>query len=663
MSDQPGRLSRRAFTAAAAGVPLLIARQNSPVYPAHVSESAVQDPLPPDKHPPVPETLPFAEPLVFARKDAGIEARQFPLDRVRLLAGPCREADEQNRAYMLRLGAGRLVHNFRVNAGLPSSAAPLGGWEAPDSEVRGHFAGHYLSACALRSASAGDGELKARSGEMVSELARCQEKLGAGGYLSAFPLEFFERLDRHDRVWAPFYTVHKVMAGLLDLYLHAGNRQALEVVSRMADWADRWGAARTEAHMQEILKAEYGGMSEVLYNLAAAANEPRWARAADRFQKKAFLTPLAQRRDELRHLHVNTHVPQAVGAARRYELSSDPRFRDAAAFFWYAVTSARSYATGGSGNTELWLTDPGPLSLEWQASTHHQECCCAYNMMKLTRHLYSWSGDPRYFDYYERNLFNHRLGCIQPETGHSLYFLSLAPGAWKTLNTEDDTFWCCAGTALEEYSKLSDSIYYQDAEGIRVNLYVASELDARERGVRLRLNTRFPDEASAILTVAATPEAPWTLRLRIPSWTESASVKINGRTLEVTPGGGSYLAISRVWREDDRVELLLPMRLASEAMPDNAALRAFVYGPIVLAGDFGREGLNDALILRRKGPDTGKAPMKVPGLRSGGRNLEEWIKPAGSDPLTFRVAGQNPALTLRPLARLWGRFATYWNVS
>jgi uncharacterized protein len=558
---------RRLFAAAIAGSATTLAQQPA-ASPAPPTADAAQVPPTPGRRPQPVEPLPFAETQVFTRKDAALRTTSYPMSHVRLLAGPCKQAADYNRGYMMRIAPDRLLHTFRLNAGLASSAQPLGGWEAPRGELRGHVMGHYLSACALRAASAGDTEMKARGDEIVAELARCQNQLAGGVYLSAFPLEFFDRLDKGRNVWAPFYTYHKILAGMLDMYFHAGNKQALEVASGMAAWADEWSASRPEAHMQEILRVEFGGMSEALYNLAAATNDDRWAKVGDRFNKKEFLTPLAQHRDELRGLHMNTHVPQVIGAARRFELTGDPRFHDVAEFFWYAVARTRTYATGGSSNNEHWLTSPGRLAAEWRVTAHHQECCCAYNMMKLTRHLYSWTGDPRYFDYYERNLFNHRLGAIQPETGHTVYFLSTAPGAWKGLCAEDKSFWCCTGTAFEEYSKLNDSIYCRDEHGITANLYIASELDDRERAIGLRQDTRFPDEPRTSFTITKAPASAWTLRLRIPSWTSAAAVKVNGRLLEATPGAGSYLSIARAWKKGDRIDLELPMSLAAEPFPD-----------------------------------------------------------------------------------------------
>src|SRR5450631_392334 len=420
----------------------------------------------------------------------------------------------------------------------------------------------------------------------------------------------------------------------------------------MAAWADVWSASKPEAHMQEILRVEFGGMSEALYNLAAATSDDHWAKVGDRFNKKEFLTPLAQHRDELRGLHMNTHAPQVIGAARRFELTGDPRFRAVAEFFWSTVSSARTFATGGSSTQELWRTSPGRLAAEWRMEANHQECCCSYNMMKLTRHLYSWTGDPRYFDYYERNLLNHRLGTIHPETGHSVYFLSMAPGAWKGLCDEEKSFWCCTGTAFEEFSKLNDSIYYRDEKGISVNLFIASELDDSERVIGLRQDTRFPDEPRTTLTITKAPASSWTLRLRVPSWASAASVKVNGRALEVTPSAGSYLSVTRAWKKGDRVNLELPMSLAAEPFADEPGVQAFLYGPVVLAGDLGNQGLTDALVNNQQGPAVAKIPMSVPELRASGRKLEDWMKPEGSSPLTFRAATANGSVTLKALNQL-----------
>jgi DUF1680 family protein len=230
------------------------------------------------------------------------------MGQVRLLPNSVyHDAQEWNRGYMSRLTTDRLLYTFRANAGLPTgSAKPLGGWEQPEngqhsSELRGHFIGHYLSAIAQQAAN-GDRESKAKGDYMVAELARCQQKLG-GAYLSAFPTTWWDRLQAGTRVWAPFYTIHKVMAGMFDMYSVAGNQQALRVLEGMAAWADEWTAPKTEAHMQEILTIEFGGVAETLYRLAAATKEDRWARVGDRFQKKSFINPLASRRDELRGLH------------------------------------------------------------------------------------------------------------------------------------------------------------------------------------------------------------------------------------------------------------------------------------------------------------------------------------------------------------------------
>jgi hypothetical protein len=607
------------------------------------------------------------------------------MQQVRLLPNSVyADAQEWNRGYMSRLEADRLLYTFRANAGLPvGTAKPLGGWEQPEngersSELRGHFPGHFLSASAQLAAS-GDQEAKAKGDYMVAELAKCQQKLG-GHYLSAFPTTWWDRLEKDERVWAPFYTIHKIMAGLFDMYRLAGNRQALQVLEGMAAWADEWTARQSEEHMQQILTIEFGGIAETLYSLAAATNNDRWGKVGDRFQKRSFLNPLASRRDELRGLHVNTHIPQAIAAARRYEVTGDTRFHDVADYFFYEVSTARTYVTGGTSNAEAWLAPPRRLAAEWKLSVNTAECCCAYNMLKLARHLYSWNPDPRYFDYYEHLLLNHRIGTIRPGVGHTQYYLSLSPGVWKTFNTEDQTFWCCTGSGVEEFSKLNDSIYWRDREGLYVNLFIPSELDWTEKGFKLRQETKFPQSPDTTLTVTSARPGAMSMRLRIPGWLKSsARVRVNGKALDAGAEPGSYLTLRREWHAGDKIEMELPMGLRMEAMPDDPTIQAFLYGPLVLAGDLGAQGLTEAYItgpnlrvgfagieqagspLAASNSIPSAPPLSIPTFQAAAE-LDSWIKPAGK-PLVFRTMGQKQDVTLAPLNSLFDRrYAVYWQV-
>jgi DUF1680 family protein len=684
-----GGVSRRTFAGLMAGAGVAAAQQR--------------------RDQPTPD--PFDAPIEFTRKDVAAKARPFAMTQVRLLPGSMfHDAQEWNRGYMSRLSADRLLYNFRANAGLTvgsSKGFPGGGssnWERPAdgtraTELRGHFTGHFLSASANLWASTGDKDAKAKADEMVAELAKCQQKLG-GGYLSAFPTSLFERLDRLSgtpmppRVpgeppppveqtlpWAPFYTIHKIMAGMFDMYQYARNQEALEVVTGMADWADKWSASKSEEHMQAILNTEYGGIAETLYNLAAATNNEKWAAAGDRYTKKRFVNPLALRRDQLTGLHVNTHVPQVIAAARRYEISGDVRFHDVADFFYWTVTTGRTYVTGGTSNGEVWQMPPRQLAAELKRSVATEECCCSYNMMKLTRHLYSWNPDPRYFDYFERTLLNERIGTIHPKTGWTQYYLSLTPGAWKTFCNEDQSFWCCTGTGVEEYAKLNDSIYWHDDEGLYVNLFIPSELDWAEKGLKVRQESGFPRQQSTTLTITSVAPQAMALRLRVPVWAEGSMVKINGKALDAAAEPGSYLAIHRTWQTGDRVEMTLPMRLSVEAMPDDAATQAFLYGPLVLAGDLGNEGLTDELTYGTSAPamyrprpnvPAGAPPraprpsapaIEVPALEAAGADPSKWIKP-GDAPLTFHTVGQKKDVTLAPINSLFDkRYSVYWTVS
>ena len=472
------------------------------------------------------------------------------------------------------------------------------------------------------------------------------------------------------------------MAGMYDMYRLGGNRQALEVLQGMAFWVDEWSASKSLDHMQQILTVEFGGIAETLYHLSAATNNDRWAKAGDRFQKRSFINPLAAGRDELRGLHVNTHVPQVIAAARRYELSGDGRFYEVADYFHHQVTTARAYVTGGTSNAEAWLAPPNRLAAELQLSFNTTECCCAYNLLKLTRQLYSWNPRPTYFDYYERVLLNHRIGTIRPKLGYTQYYLGLRAGCWKTFNTEDQTFWCCTGSGVEEFSKLNDSIYWHDAQGVYINLFIPSELSWPEKGLKLRQETRYPESETVAITVAAASAALMELRMRVPNWLRSApTVKLNGKVLEASAAPGGYLTLKRSWKAGDRVEMHLPMHLHVEAMPDDPGLQAFLYGPLVLAGDLGADGLTEAHIIGpnlRVGvaniPQSGSAldpvnrtppvpEIQIPSFRAAGTDPATWIK-AGEKPVTFRVSGQRRDITMVPLYTLFDRrYSVYWRVA
>ncbi|HWR36226.1 MAG TPA: beta-L-arabinofuranosidase domain-containing protein [Clostridia bacterium] len=591
----------------------------------------------------------------------------FPMKQVRLLDGPFKQHMEANRRYLHALPVDRLVHTFKINAGLPSSAQPFGGWEAPTGELRGHFTGgHYLSGVALMYASTGDEDLRKKGSALVAELGECQKALKNNGYLSAFPIEFFDRLRDREKVWAPFYTIHKIMAGLLDMYVHAGNEQALDMVEKMAVWVGRYFSGRSDsqslsyAHMQRILGTEFGGMGEVLANLYAVTGKSSYMETAKRFDHQHIFDPLAAHRDELKGLHANTQIPKVIAAARQYELTREQRYCDIAEYFWNEVVGERCYCTGGTSNEEIWNTDPGHLAKE--LSINSTECCCAYNMMKLTRHLFGWSADARLMDYYERTMFNHRLGTIPMDKGSSIYYLPLVSGFYKPYGDEFNSFWCCTGSGVEEFAKLNDTIYFHSDDAVYVNLYAASELEWPEKGLRLRQETNFPEQQGTTITISAKSPVQLAINLRIPYWAQGGSVKINGAPLPAFASPTSYLSLNRIWKTGDKIELSLPMGLHIDRMPDDENVQAVMYGPLVLAGTFGTTTEKE-----RSNFDDHEARgklTKVPDIAADPDKPTAWVEQDGKTPLTFKASGQTDDFPILPLYKVvHERYAVYWNVS
>jgi hypothetical protein len=509
-------------------------------------------------------------------------------------------------------------------------------------------------------ASSGDDELRAKANGMVAELARCQ-RAHKDGYLSAFPKEFFERLREGKRVWAPFYTLHKIMAGLLDMYVHCGNEQALEVAEGMANWIGRWAQPLSEEQMQGVMETEFGGTNEVFYNLHALTGNAYYLELGDRFYHKRVFEPLAAHRDELKGLHANTNIPKMTGAARRYELTQEPRFREIASFFWQEVAGARAYCTGGTSFEEFWRTEPGKLASELGQNT--EECCCSYNMLKLTRHIFGWTADPRAMDYYERTLFNSRLGTQDAE-GLKSYFLPLGGGYWKYFGSPFDSFWCCTGTGVEEFAKFGDTIYFHDGQGLFVNLFFASELSWPEKGVRVEQETSFPEQDKTRLLIHAERPVKMDLNIRIPYWaTNGGKIVVNGEALPVFSTPSSYLTLGRTWKDGDWVGISLPMGLHIDALADAPTLQAVMYGPLVLAGRLGSENLSKAEVYIGYDTSPGGKPAPVPAIAPNSKGPLGWVEPVPNQSLNFRARGENGTITLIPLYKLFGeRYAVYWNV-
>jgi uncharacterized protein len=505
----------------------------------------------------------------------------FPLKDVRLTKSLIRTAADTNQNYLETLSTNRLLHSFRRTAGIASNAQPYGGWELPSCELRGHFAGgHYLSAAAFAYSSFGNNDLGARGDTMVAGLRACQKANGSR-YVGAFPSSFFERLARGEKVWAPFYTLHKILAGLLDMYVQTGNEDALQVAEGIAVWTNEYFSKIGNDGRQLVLKEEFGGMNESLVNLAQLTRKERYLDTARFFEQPNLLDPLAYKKDNLRGLHANTTVPKIIGAARTYEVTGDNRYREIAEFFLDDVLRTRTYVIGNTSDDEHWRYPAGDM--RGTLSLKNAECCVAYNLMKLDRLIFGWTGDSRWIDEYERTLFNARLGT-QNDQGLKQYFFPLAAGYWRAFNSPEDSFWCCTGTGAEDFAKFNDTIYFHSDNDLYINLLIASELNWREKGFRLKQSTLFPAEQQTSISVQTDHPQERTIFMRIPRWTdERATVKVNGRAVEENLRPGSYLAIRRTWQSGDRVEVRVPMHLSDETLPGDASSVATLYGPLVLA--------------------------------------------------------------------------------
>ena len=580
-----------------------------------------------------------------------LKARAFRLEDVRLLEGPFKRAMELDRAYLLSLDVDRLLHNFRVNAGLPSTAKPLGGWEEPNCELRGHFVGHYLTACALMYASTGDERLTEKGNAVVSGLAECQAKIGSG-YLSAYPEEFIDRVEALKRVWAPYYTLHKIYAGLLDMYVYCGNQQALQVCEKFADWVISRNARLSDEQMQKMLGTEHGGMNEVLANLYGLTGLEKYLKIAQRFNHMAVIGPASERQDKLTGLHANTQIPKFVGTARQYELTGQQWLKTASVFFWDTVVNERSYVIGGHSDGEGFSPKE---RLSEALGPNTTETCNTYNMLKLTRHLFCWEPAAEYADYYERALYNHILASQNPETGMMCYYVPLRSGSRKVYSEPLNSFWCCTGTGIENHAKYGDSIYFHSDTDLWVNLLIASELNWKAKGLTLRQETNFPDEGSSRLIFSCEKPVQLNLLVRHPYWSVSGfHLSVNGQAIPDVSSPGSYASLSRMWKTGDTVEIRMPFSLRTEGFRDNPRRIAFMNGPLVLCAEV-------------------KAGESYPAIVTASDRFISATKPIADKPSHFEVssellrvlgAANAISITLEPFYKMHGgrRYMVYFDV-
>ncbi|MEH0578598.1 MULTISPECIES: beta-L-arabinofuranosidase domain-containing protein [Streptomyces] len=531
-----------------------------------------------------------------------------PRSAVRLLPGPFLSAQATALDYLLSLDADRLLAPLRREAGLPPVAESYGNWES--SGLDGHTVGHALSGAALMSVVTDDPRPRVMVERLVQGIVECQDALGTG-YVGGIPdgVRLWQRVaagqverDSFELggAWVPWYNLHKLFAGLLDAHRYAGSDLALTAVRRLADWWDQLAAGMDDDTHEAMLRTEFGGMCEVLADLADVTGTDRYAALARRFLDQSLLRPLQEHRDVLDGMHANTQIAKAVGYQRLGEVARDPGLRGAARFFWQTMTRHRTFSFGGNSVREhLHPRDDFSSALQ---SPEGPETCNTYNMLKLSRALFLEEPDAEVLDHYERATVNHILSSLHPDGG-LVYFTPVRPGHYRVVSTPQDCFWCCVGTGLENHAKYGELVYTTEGNDLFVNLFIASRLSRPEQNLVLEQTGTAPYDNQVRLVVRGAPAVPVAIHLRVPSWHEGTpQIHINGTPPEHGPtpltirrGAGeqslTYVRLERRWCEGDTVTMRLHPRISAELLPDGSPWVSFRFGPSVLAAEGDRKDL------------------------------------------------------------------------
>jgi DUF1680 family protein len=609
-----------------------------------------------------------------------IKAEQFDLKDVRLLDGPFKKAMEKDGEYLRFLDPDRLLAPYWKEAGVEPDAENYGGWE--NTGLDGHTLGHYLSSVSMIYASTGDPQYKEIADYVVDELLAAQAKIGTG-YISGVPggKQIFEdlaegKIDAQpfslNDSWVPWYNIHKLFAGLRDAYLYAENESAKEVLVKLSEWAVDLSSNLNDEQFNTMIIAEYGGMNEVLTDVYAITGDHNFLEVAQRFNDPRVFPPLAEGNDQLAGLHANTQIPKIIGAAREYEFTKNDSLLRIATFFWDTVVENRTFANGGNSENEH-FGEIGTLSERLTKVT--SESCNTYNMLRLTEILMRWyPEEAKYSEYYENALYNHILASQDPETGMFCYFVPMKSGHLKTFSDPEESFWCCVGSGMENHTKYGKNIYLHDENSLYVNLFIASEVNWDEKGIKVMQQTQFPTVQESKLTIEADKPTSFSLNIRRPLCVNDAfSVMVNGAKIEAS---GNYIKVERMWNDGDVITINLPMDLRLEHLEGQKDLAAVKYGPILLAGKLGREGMEQEPLPYAGFDDFDERwdhrryedmpVVDAPLIETRGRKINEWLSPLENSPLSFKTqnAGKPKEVEFAPFYEVnHQRYGIYWQLN
>ncbi|KQN39132.1 glycosyl hydrolase [Pedobacter sp. Leaf41] len=573
----------------------------------------------------------------------------FQLRDVRLLEGPFVAAQQTDLNYMLSLNADKLLAPYLIEAGLTPKTTSYGNWE--NTGLDGHIGGHYVSALSLMYASTGDFKVKQRLDYMIDELEKCQIKNG-NGYLSGVPdgKKIWEQIKAgniisssfslNDR-WVPLYNIHKIYAGLYDAYAIAGNVKAKGMLIKLTDWCIDLVSGLTDKQIQTLLKSEHGGLNEVFANVYSITKDKKYLKLARQFSDLSILNPLEDNKDSLNGLHANTQIPKVIGFEQIALVAADTTMANAADFFWKTVVNHRTTSIGGNSVREHF--HPSNDFSSMLESREGPETCNSYNMLKLTKQLFLANPSNTYLDYYERTLYNHILSS-QRSKGGFVYFTPMRPGHYRTYSNPQESFWCCVGSGLENHGKYGELIYAHDEKNLFVNLFIPSQVDWKERGLKAVQRTSFPNTDFTTLEISLTKKQQFAVNFRYPSWVEKNKMQVfvNGKSVEVKDLKNGYVSVNRLWSTGDRIKVVLPMHTSTEFMPDGSDWVSFVHGPVVLAAaldtldqpNITADGSRMGHIASGKLLPINEAPL-VTGTKS---TLANQVKPLPNDALEFSAA-------------------------